>query len=751
MRSSNDNQVDDDLDGVSYVHLMDAVLRRWRLVAAIVLVAAISTFGAVSQLKDRYTASAFVQIEPRGKKIVPIDSVVPDLKGDTATVESEVEVVRSNKILQRVVEVLQLRSDPEFSRGSSFSSRLKNLFGAATPERRKSPLEADDKRSTSSPGDAYLGREGTPGQGTPRRDAVVATMAKRLKVQRVRNTLVIEIKFEANDPTKAARIANTIAEVYLQRQLQAKQQATAIASKLLAERVDTLRTRLTSAELRLERFKSSNDIFDSEGHFLMDRQLAREMEELVRARDKTAQARARFELARRMQQRGYSADSVSEVLKSHTVRLLRDELTKSQRREAELRTRYGARHPELVKVLADVRKARSGLAAEIAKIVANQNSEFEIAKERQAQLESALAGLKDKIKFNKTKQAELRELTRQVEAAKELYAAMLVRTKQTAATAELQFPDARLIGRADVPLHPVGPKRRQILGLAVAASLVLALALVFALEFLQKGFSRREEIAQVLEHEPIAAFPALGGTSLAARPPPYLLNQIVSDPHSPFAESTRALRHEIDMRAVSRQRQKILIASALPDEGRMLVSANLAYCFAATGRRTLLIDGDLRRGALSNCLGLGDRPGLTDVLAGRMSPIGGVLTDPGSGLNCLPALAAAAPSLSAPELLAGPALHQALDALAQEFEIIIIDAPPLLPVVDGRSYARAADQIAFVTTWRHTPRELAARALATLGADRQKIAGVVINGVAPRDYKSTFSSGGAWPAQSTAA
>ena len=208
---------------------------------------------------------------------------------------------------------------------------------------------------------------------------------------------------------------------------------------------------------------------------------------------------------------------------------------------------------------------------------------------------------------------------------------------------------------------------------------------------------------------------------------------------SAIAESTRQLRHELDRQGERGQPRLIMIASALGEEGRSHIATSLAYSYAASGLATLLIDGDMRFGRLSEALGLAGRPGLLNALARESGPFETILTETSSELSFMPAMARRRADLAAPELLAGPRFSELAGHLKSEFEIIVIDAPPLLPIVDGRAMGAVADQIAFVTTWRRTPKELARRALETLGRDEDKVAGVVINEIEQSDFKRLFN------------
>ncbi|MCB1509778.1 MAG: polysaccharide biosynthesis tyrosine autokinase [Hyphomicrobiaceae bacterium] len=728
MSNASDHRGDEDdaEGGFGFHDLLAVVRRRLRLIIGTVVLILATAVVIALLLPNRYEATATIQLEPRGKKIVSIDSVIQDLKGDTPTLESEVEIIRSATILMRVIDKLGLRRDPEFTEPSLMAKVLTKFGLRRQAARPTQPSPANGETVD------YLGTSHKR-PAAAWHDDVVAALSSRLKVYRVRNTLLINIQVQSRAPLKAARIANAIADAYVETQIKGKREANVRATKLLAARVEALRRDLAAAETRLEQFKSRHDIFDSEGHLLLERQLAREMEAIVTSRNVTAEARAKYEEAQRLARDGGSRESLADVLQNATVRLLRDGLIKAVRRQAELQTKYGPRHPEMEKIAADIAKAQAALTTEINKIVRNFGNEYRVAKERQRQLEANLVRLKAAITSTKEVQSAYRDLQRGAAATRQLYEAMLARMKQTAETTPLQFADARLVQPASIPQSPSAPQRKKIVALAFAAGLAIAFGLAFLLEFTQPGFARPEEIERTLDLPQIASFPAFNEKLPASSDTMRSIRMMVADPGSAFAESTRALRHEIDARRPHNEPRVIQLISAMPNEGKTLIASNLALYMAMTGYRTLLVDGDLRRAALTDALGLDNRPGLLEVLAGRTGPLDVILTDQTTGLHVLPAFAAPDEDGRAPELLSSRMLGQILHLYRQHFDTIIVDTPPVMPVVDARLMAMYADQIVLVTTWRKTPKDIAKQTVKLLGANQAKLVGVVVNRVAPSE------------------
>lgn len=702
--------------------------RRWRLITAVTVVISAIVAAVAVALPSKYEAFATVQIDPRKKTILQMENVVSDLRGDAATVESEVEVLRSKTLAVKVIEALDLRNNPDF-KGTGLRNRLLGLVGLARPHGEgEGPAEISSRRVADAGGD-------------PQTDEIVNAFEQRLKTSRVRNTLVIEVRFTAGDPVLAAKVVNTLVDVYLKEQLRSKVSATEAATKLLEEKLEGLRQKVAAAEHRVAAFKADHNIFDAEGQLLSEKQLARLMEQTVIARNQSADARARFDQLQRMLKKGEARSGLADVLQSNTVRMLKDQLVKATRREAELMTKYGPRHPELIKARAEVADVQGQIATEVDQIVSNLRNQFEVAEERERALAASLTALKGQQVVAQESAVRLRELEREALTSRQVFEAFLTRYKQTAETQELQVADARVVELADVPLTVSSPKRKQIAAFGLIMGLALGIGLAFLLEFASPGIGKPEDAENLLGAPHIASVPLLKAAREGLIDEMQAARLVMSSPSSSFTEAIRTVRHEIDARRPSRSPRVILVASSLPNEGKTLVASNLAHHLALGGTRTLLMDADLRRSQLSQQLGLSGNAGLMDAIA-RGWPLERVIvSDRTTGLAVLPAGGNSPAAISPAEALDAPGLGQRIARLKTYFDTIVIDVPPLLPVVDGRILADHADQIVFVTAWRRTPKQLARRSMRLLGINAAKVSGVVINQVDPAAMATGYGYG----------
>lgn len=702
--------------------------RRWRLITAVTVTISVIVAAVAVALPSRYEAFATVQIDPRKKTILQLENVVSDLRGDAATVESEVEVLRSKTLALKVIDALDLRNNPDF-KGTGLRNRVLSLVGLGRPS-------DDDAPAATGPD-----RRGVDPATDPQTDEIVNAFEQRLKASRVRNTLVIEVRFTSGDPVLAAKVVNTLVDVYLKEQLRSKVAATEAAASLLEQKLEGLRQKVAAAEHKVATFKADHNIFDAEGQLLSEKQLARLMEQTVIARNQSADARARYDQLQRMMRKGEASSGVADVLQSPTVRMLKDQLVKATRREAELMTKYGSRHPELIKARAEVADVQAQIAQEVDQIVSNLRNQFEVAEERERALSASLTSLKGKQVIAQEAAVRLRELEREAATSRQIFEAFLTRYKQAAETQDLQVPDARIVEQADVPLTVTSPKRKQIAAFGAVLGLALGVGLAFLLEFASPGIGKPEDAENLLGAPHIASVPLLAAARDRLIDEMQAARLVMANPSSAFTEAIRTARHEIDARRPSRSPRVVLVVSSLPNEGKTLVASNLAHHLALGGTRTLLVDADLRRSQLSQQLGLSGNVGLMDAIA-RGWPLEKVIvSDRLSGLAVLSAGGNSPAAISPAEALDAPGLGQRIARLKTYFDTIVIDVPPLLPVVDGRILADHADQIVFVTAWRRTPKQLARRSMRLLGVNAAKVAGVVINQVDPAAMATGYGYG----------
>jgi capsular exopolysaccharide synthesis family protein len=709
-----------------------AVRRRASLV--VLIASMIIACGAVLAfiLPTRYEATATVQIDPRKSNIASINGPTGPM-GDVGIVpsssaDSEIEIVASRSTILRTIDQLNLRSDPEFTEGGLLRRFLRSILGS--PKRKSGEAAASADRNDDPIGRILAGE--VPKAEAFEADELAITVSDRLTVTRVRLTPLLEIRFSSSDPAKSARIANGIASAYLAGQIEEKRRAALQVSGLFENQIDEAKARVAAAERRVEDYKTQNNIFGSEtSGSLTERQLSSHLERQVSARNATAEAKAKFEQARKIVLSGDNIGNLGDVMSDTSIASLKEQFSTAARRRAELESRYGPKHPDLQKARVDYDKTLALLNDELRRYVAKLKNDYEVAAESERQLSEAMSTFKIQQTSVQQASVKLKELEREAQTEKQIFESLLARYKQTAESQNLQLPDSRIVEMAEAPLHPSSPKRFKILILAIIAGFGAGIGLALALEFLNNGISRPEDVEHSLDLAHLSSLPAIEKAAGPSRDLARPARLVLTDPHSVFAEAIRGIRREVDQRRADHLPRIILVASGLPGEGSDLIASNLAHHYAMTGNSILLVDGDLRRWNLTRRLMTPQSHGLLEVLTSGLPVDQAILRDTVTGLHFLAATGSMPLDASSPELLVSQRMTAAIEQLKDRFDTIVVDAPPLLPVVDGRILADYADQIVYVTNWRRTPTQLSKRAIKSLGVNQNKIAGVVVNEVDP--------------------
>lgn len=687
---------------IGLLDLLAVLWRRKALVAVILIVGCGLTMGVVGLLPKIYEARALVLIDPeRGRGGEPSALGLGALDG--AMVDSQVQILLSRSLAREVVVNLDLARDPEFHAPLPSPTTLliefgRRLAGAATA-------------------DAGPGGEGPEEDPTA---PLVDRFQERLLVAREGRTYVIAVRFRARDPDKAARIANAVAEHYLLGQLAAKAEAAQRSAGWLAERLEAAKTQheadLAALDELRARFPDSRDAKNREAERL--RELERE---LVQASiDRTARE-ARIGRLKEVVRRGEFAAPGEELGSSTLLQNLDALKAQTLRREAELKGQYGERHPRLVDIRREVAELEARIGAEQARLLREQETGLQVARAREQTIAREIERVRARSSEQERAAEALHALEQRVEVGRRLYDTYLTQLERVAQGEATQRPDARIISEAVAPPSPLFPRPKLALSISLAVSLVVALVAVYLAEAAEKGFRTAEELEQELRLAPLAVLPELSARE-GVSPEALVLER----PNARFTEALRCILTALLAGATPAVGRVVLLTSSLPAEGKTTLALCLARLAASEGVRTLLIDADLRRPRLGELLDQEPRAGLAEVLRGEQSLETVLAVDHPTGLVVLPG----SRRLEQPTRLLGPAgLGRLLAAARERFELVLVDAPPLLAVADPRLIAAAVDRVVLVVRWGSTARGLVTQALARAPELEGKLVGAVLNRV----------------------
>jgi succinoglycan biosynthesis transport protein ExoP len=702
--------------------------RRWKLVAAAPL--ALGALALIYLLTSvtLYTATSTVLVDPRRSTAIESNQAAMQMSNfgtDDATIESETLLIQSIAILQHVVEALKLTEDPEFTPKPGLLDPIKRLFAGSGPDAGASPEDAATARS-------------------------VDILQRRMKVTRQGTTFLVDINVSSESPRKAAVIANAVAEGYFEEQVRAKNDSTRIATTWLNGQIDAMKSRVVTAERAVEDFRAANNLTVSQGVTVNDQQITDLNNQLIAARVQTAEARAKFDQIQQLSKSGNDPGGFSAAISSDIISKLRAQYADIVKNEADLTSKYGPRHPLVANVHAQLRDTQRLINEEIRRILQSTQHDYDVARSREASLQQSLDQLQGVSTSSGQAQVRLRELQREAEANRTLYESYLARSKESTAQESLDMPDSHVVTRASAPIAPSSPKTWLILGLALTLGVGAGSVLAFVADYLDQRVKTLEQAEQIAGVPALAALPLVGARELArlakrgrselghydprktkllpALLQPPLMRYALEAPGTFFAEAIRAIRLALQRTMRTQPVKIVLVTSALENEGKTTLAVNLAQSIATLGIRTLLIDADLRNPQLTRALCPHAEAGLLDLAMDRATLERAILVDRSTGLSILPSIEFGRPDLIT-ELMFSERIVEVFDLLRHRYELIIIDSPPLVPLVDGRALAELADRIVLALAWDQTPGEVLAHTIDLLSPVQDRILGTVLTRV----------------------
>lgn len=708
----------DDEAGVDLKKLFFAFRRRLKLFLAIAaLVFAGFVLGPL-RAPPTYTATARVEIDPRKKEVVNIQQVESDLPvNEVNIVDTEVEVLKSRQLAERVVSELHLDQDPEFNPAPGKKGLVGTILHGVARLRSKPEPAGGAPQSELEAQEAH--------------ERVVDAALGRLTVRRSGLTYVIDVSVTSPHRDKAALVANTFSDRYLSSQMESKTQANRDANGFLSERAAQMEPNLKTAEDALAQYKISHNLLSAGNETLTQEEISNLNMQMAQAKAAQAEAEAQVRTARAQLAAGSNGSDVTGALASPVVTSLRAQRATISTHVAELSQKYGPLHPDLLKAKQQLVEIDSEIQQAVNRTISGLEAQTRIAKERTDSLQATLNKTRGALESNNRTSVELNALQRNADAERALYEAFLTRAKQTAADQGLEGADARILSRATIPTHPSAPNTSILLLLALVSGAGLGVAGVFIAEVLDSGLITGDDVEKRLDIAFLGAIPHLASVEKrwrkrSASP----TTHVVEQPASAFGEAFCSLRTSIRHARLSKGGQIIAFASALPGEGKTTAAICLGRIAARAGERVLVVDCDLRRNSVSKTLKLQPAKGLLEVLNGEAKLGEALVRDAASGAYVLPLATAGAP----PNLVFGtPAADRLLADLRQEFDLIILDTPPVLATSEARDIVAKADGVIFLARWRRTPQKAVESALQMVARVDGRLIGLALAQVDMRE------------------
>lgn len=696
---------------------LDIVRRQFPTIVAIVSACVILALLYLFTAAPQFTSTASMVIDTRKVQLFQQQALLGDVAVDSATVETQVEILKSENISLAVIRDLHLVDDPEFtgSGGGLLGAVVEFVSGLFSDAHAISDFEQTRK--------------------------ALERFEKNRTIKRLGLTYVMEIGYTSKDPAKAAKIANAIADAYIVDSLEAKYQATRRASVWLQDRIKELRTQASAAQKAVVDFKTSNNIVDTGGRLMNEQQLAEVNSQLIMAHASTAEAKARLDRMNDIFKQDIPDANVADALKNDTIVKLRAQYVDMASKESIWATKYGSDHLAAVNLRRQMAEIKKNINDELGRIQQSYKSDYDIALTREESIKSSLANVVSESQLTNQAQVALRELDSNAQSYQAMYDNFLQRYMESVQQQSFPITEARVISAATQPLVKSYPKTLIILAASLFGGLMLAFGAAMARELTDKVFRTTGQVEEQLGANCIAILPALGAAAAApglgekmlsgklgrkSNPQPDLLRHVVNNPLSRFSEAVRSVKVAVDLNSIVRENRVLATTSTLPNEGKSTLSTNLAQLMAHGGARVILVDADLRNPSLSRALVPDAKIGLVDVVAKKALLEDALVADPETKLSILPA-GTTSKLLHTNEILASKAMHALVTELRSKFDYVVLDMPPMAPVVDVRVTSSFVDSYVFVVEWGKTNIDVVRHNLRGSPEIHDKLLGVVLN------------------------
>jgi capsular exopolysaccharide synthesis family protein len=700
---------------------------RRKLIIAITVFVAVAGYIHVNQIQSIYTATSTLIIGLGESQVIDIESVLTrDFYNEG--IESELEVLRSRGLAAKIIEKGGLLNHPAFNPG--LREPEEGLFDFLQYLHPRTWIPREWKRTLKE----AMGQE-TEIDPPTEQEVTDRTMSTAINIflgglslEQIEYSYVLRVHYSSSDRNLAARIANLIPEVYIVDQLEAKFEATEQANAWLTSQLADLETKVAESERAVEIFRDEHGMTQMAGRGILDAQLSELNSQLIVARAGKAEIDARLAQINRLLVDGSrGVETTTEVLSSQLIQQLRAQEIQIMSRASELAVEYGAKHPRMLQVNAELVEIRDRIDIEVDKVAASLENEAEFARARVKSLEESLREAQGLTSDQNKEAVQLRALQREAAANRALFETFLNRFKETSSTQGLETADARVISKAEVPGGPSYPNRQQKMTTIALLGFLGACTLVLGLQFLNPGLRSPEHVQQVLHEYVIGVIPFITGRL-------DLYDHVLKKPGSGEAEAINSMKFALALSNPDIEIKAVQVTSSVPEEGKTSLAIALARVVASSGKNVLLVDGDLRRSSINKKLGVAaGHKGLSDLVVAGDAPLSEFIQRDEKGqLDFMPV--GTAQYANATDIFSSHRMSSIVDMLKSRYDLVVVDSPPVMAVADARIIGQVMDKTLFVVRWNKTPRKVAQAAVEQLLRSGTDLAGVVLQQVDLKRY-----------------
>lgn len=673
------------------------------------------TFLYSITLESQYRATTVIHVAPPSSAVFNLRELFLNRR-DPAFRETQVGIIRSRVLINKVVERLELDKNPAFaSNDVSVLSKIKQRMGFAAPK----PEPRDIRR------------------------LITSNLISEIGIDSQRDSYLLNISLSMPNAQLAADVTNVLAEEYIQ-SVESNQRLSSEASEQwLLDRLEIVNKDLRAAEVVLQEFKERENIIGSstQNDGMVSQEVDMISSRLLEAKQKRLGSEALYQQIIATERGRGDLQGITAIQGDVIVQDIRKELLDLERKQGELSQRYGPEHRRMVELSSQIAATNDNLKQQTQRVVSALKSEYELAKESESFLRSSLGTSTNKVQLLGRKQFDLLALEQNVRTQRDVYQAFLKRLNQNRATGVSVNENVRITDPAVAPLRALPSKAPMLVGLLTVLTILLGLGVGLLRELFDNTITNDQDVDRKLSLMSLGSVPTIEEGNPEEVEVNLAYNYFSNNKLSQFSESVRTLRSSLMLSSIDETKRRILVTSTVPGEGKTSMAVSLAVAFAQV-QKTLLIDCDLRRPSLDELFESGPfnrrSTGLNDLCLGSASPSECIRSLPGAGVDVI---LAGTINPNPQELFCSTKFADMLNRLSEVYDVIVIDSPPSGGLSDAMLIATQVDQVAYVIKANSTPVAKARSAIKALEKANAPIAGVVVNQVPASDASFSYYYG----------
>ena len=670
------------------------IRKRWPFVVLSMIVATVIAFVYTYRQPKVYESTCQVIIEPMAPQVLPGSKDVVELGTGTFWAnkefyETQYRIIQSTSVGQRTAEKLGLQYDPDYAAVVGTTHDL-----------------------------VSLGR----------------TIAAQISVRPLKDSRLALITVEDRKPQRAALLANTVADTYIEYNLDYKLVGARSAMAWLAEQESELKRQLEESELKLYQYKKDRNLLAvslDDKQSMLSQNLASVNAKLTDLHIKLLEMDAKRKMIERARDNIADKGNLPEIREKGTIEKLRDSYVQLNKEYADLSSRYGPSHPKMKSLKGEMDSIKSAYEQEVNGVLATFEKSYQELLDNERSLKQLMEQQKkEAIELSKI-EVEYKPLQRSAEQEDKMYGIIAARQKEIDITGPMKTNNVRVLERAIVPGLPVRPKPVQNLLLGLMIGLGTGIGLAFAIEALDNTLKTQQDVEQFLGTPVLGLVPVIGASpgAEAVQQGDNLRERdlgVFLDPKSVAAECCRSIRTNILFMSPDRPLKTMVVTSPSPQEGKTTTAINLGVTMAEAGSRVLIVDTDMRRPRLHRSFGVPNQTGISTVIVGKATLEEAIKHTDVPNLDVLPC-GPVPPNPS--ELLHTERFGVVLADCAKLYDRIILDSPPTSAVTDPAVLGNLADGVVLVIKAGETTREAAMHARRQLATAKARLFGVVVNAI----------------------